>query len=674
MTALRRGNILNGIFVEDAMADPDRFSIPVIEFITKLMREQFPDLNVSRGSAFHKTFIRPAAALVQPFRDRSNTFKRNQNLDNYQVMSEEEMDRRAASFVVDRSSGKRAFGTQRVFFDTIQPVYIDRYAVFFDDNDRRWHPMDGTVLTEIEMASNYIPQTGEYYADVVVISEAEGEDYVAEAGQVNQFSNIAGATRTINPNPYSGGLNRETNTDLYVKIRQAITNRDLVKKDAIATAIKDAFDSVRAVQVIGLGDPRMTRDVVEAVVSIDDVLRFSYCRKVNLPLDENGEVNWFDKNGNPVISPLGGYVGAIADLTGIDFHKVPMSSDRETTSFVSVQPGYRARVYPGYDQDPDPGDYTVTRVESVPVVINGENVKILRLDRPFGDSQISSWDPVADFDKYSYSILGAVQTKSFHVGGKIDAYVDSTADVQDNVIVSILPEVSPGVSEIEVTDTNPVNPLTGLPIFENAKPFRFPVLSILKIEQVDYEDDSVVERELIPEVNWVYVSAESRGRFTRADTDILIIKGFEEDGVTPAFTNKRIKIHYVTNPDIPLIQDWVNDRSRYDVSKDILIRPKNIAVLDVEGEFEGSLDLDVAQQVVQQYILSLGFAGTASSDDITTLLKLYGATKVYQPIQLRLRRDLGNGLSESDVSEDSLTANDTEVFYPASPLSISKVG
>ncbi len=656
------------------MADPDRFSIPVSEFISQLMREQFPEFSVSRGSAFHQSYIRPASVLVQPFRDRQNTVKRNQNLENYQVMSEEEMDRKAANYVVDRSLGTRAFGTQRVFFDSIQPIYIDTHSVFFDGSDHRWYPVDGIVLTEVEMASNLVPQTGEYYVDVTVAAEAEGDEYRAEAGQVNQFANIAGAVRTTNPRDYSAGLNRETNTDLFVKIKEGITNRDLVKELAISSAIRDAFDSVRAVQVTGYGDEAMTRDVVEAVVSIDDILRYSFCRKVNLPLDENGEVNWFDSSGNPVISPLGGYVAAIADMTGIDFYSVPLSSDRSTTVRVAVQPGFQVRMYPGYDQDPDQGDFKVTRVESVPVEINGADTQVLRLDRPFSDPQIATWDPVADLDKYSYSIMGSVTTKAFHVGGKIDAYVDSTADEQDSVIVSLLPEVAPGVSEIEVTDINPINPVTGLPLFESGQAFRLPTLSILKIEQIDFDDESVVERELIPGVHWVYVTAESRGRFTRADNDVLIIKGFEEDGVTPAFTNRRIKIYYVTNPDIPLIQDWVNQRVRYDVSKDILIKPKNIAVMDVELDYEGDIALGVVSEVIQQYILSKGFAGTVSSDDITALLRVYGATKVYQPIQLRFRRDLGNGLSESEASEDSLKANDTEVFFPTDPLSITKAG
>ena len=172
------------------MADPDRFSIPVVEFISQLMREQSPEFSVARGSAFHQSFIRPASVLVQPFRDRQNTVKRNQNLDNHQVMSEEEMDRKAANYVVDRGLGTRAFGTQRVFFSSIQPVYIDRHSIFFDDSDHRWNPIDGIILTEVEMASQLVPQTGEYYVDVTVVAEAEGEEYRADAGQVNRFAKI----------------------------------------------------------------------------------------------------------------------------------------------------------------------------------------------------------------------------------------------------------------------------------------------------------------------------------------------------------------------------------------------------------------------------------------------------------------------------------------------------
>ena len=42
-------------------------------------------------------------------------------------------------------------------------------------------------------------------------------------------------------------------------------------------------------------------------------------------------------------------------------------------------------------------------------------------------------------------------------------------------------------------------------------------------------------------------------------------------------------------------------------------------------------------------------------------------------MDLRLRRDVGNGTMEFDRSQDSLTANANEVFHPASPLSITRV-
>lgn len=653
------------------MPDPDLFSLPVLEFVTQVMREKFPNMNISRGGAFYQSFIKPAAFMLQPFRDRTNVIKRNQSLSNYQVMSDEEMDRRAADFVIDRKDGTYSFGTQRVFYDEVRAVYIDNGAVFFDDSDHRWSPIDGVVMSEIEMSSNLIPETGEYFVDVAVIAEKEGSEYKAEAGQVNQFSGVPGATRTLNPSDFSEALNIETNTELFSRITESITNRDLVKDEAISVAIIEAFDSVRTATSIGFGDPDMERDVVEAVVAVDQILQYSFCQKVNLPLDENGEVSWKDSSGNPIVVPLGGWVAAVTDMTGIDYHAVPLSAGKDYSTPVSVQPGFQVRMYTAYNGDPDGGDYTVSRVEFVPIEINGALTQVLRLDRAFADPQISSWNPVTDLDKYSYSVLGAVVTKHFHVGGKIDTYVDSTADEEDTVIVGVLPETAPGVTELPITSLIPINPDTGLPLFENGNGFRIPVVSILKIEQIDFENEDEIERELIPDINYVYVSAESRGRFTRAENDVLIIKGFEEDDVTPAFVGRRIKITYLTNPDIPLIQAFVDSRKRKDLSKNILIKPSDTAIVDVEFSFEGPLTLANAKTIVGEYIKSQGFGATLNASDISALMLLYGATKVHYPIQMRLRRDLGNGLTESASSTDSLTANSTEVFYPDTDLSIT---
>jgi hypothetical protein len=394
---------------------------------------------------------------------------------------------------------------------------------------------------------------------------------------------------------------------------------------------------------------------------------------VNLPLNEEGEVQWVDDAGDPIFSPVGGYVGAVVDLTGVDFNNVVVSSAPDTSIRISVQPGFRVRMYEGYSGDPDAGDYTVRRVEEVPIVPNGGSVKVLRLDRPFGDPQISTWDPMNDFDKYSYTVFGGASVKAFHVGGKIDVYLDSTADEEDTVIINALPESSPGVAEIPVVDTNPTNPSTNLPLFENSEPFRLPVLNILKIEQVDPEDDSKVERELVPDANFVYVSSEFRGKFTRAENDLLVIKGFESDGTTPAFTGRRLKIYYTTNQDIPLVQAWVDDPDRKDLGKDILVKSKKAPVLDVELSYSGPLEVSEVQEIISTYIQQKGFGGTVSAHEVSTLLGVFGVTDVDHPITLRLRRDLGNGRTEFLVSEDSLTAENNEVFYPETSLSVTKL-
>lgn len=655
------------------MQDPNRFNLPVIEFLAQVVREQFPNMNLSPGGAFYQSFMKPAAALLQPFRDRLNTIKRNQSLANYSVMTTTEMDRRALNFLVTRQAGTRAYGVQRVFFDQLRSVYIDQGAVFFDDQDHRWNPVAAVSYTTQQLSPNYVAETDEYFVDVTVVAEADGEDYRAEAGQVNQFSNVIGASRTINPSDYFRGDNQESNSELYARLRRSITNKDLVKQDAIATAIMETFPSVRDVKVVGFGDPDMSRDVVEAVVSVDQVLRYSFCRKVNLPLDENGEVNWYDSQGNPIISPLGGYVGAIADVTGVDFNQIVLSFGAATSTIVSAQPGYRSVLYAGYSGDPDVGEFFVTRVEEVAIEPGGPLVKVLRLDRPFADPQISAWDPVADLDKYSYTLYGAATTSHFHVGGKIDAYVDSTADEEDYVLINVLPQIAPGFSEIPITASNPVNPSTNLPIFEDNKPFRIPTLSILSVLQVDYEDDRQVERELLPDIHYVLVRAEARGRFTLAADDLLIIKGFESDGVTPAFTGRRIKINYTTNPDIPLIQAFVDSAPYKDVSKDILVKSKNLAVLDIELEYEGPLSTDQVDEILSEYIKSKGFGGTVTAHEVDTLLAVFGITKVKHPIQFRMRRDLGNGVTESETSEDSLTSKEIEVFYPADTLTLTKI-
>lgn len=657
---------------------PERF-LPVEPLIRQLMKERFPDMSTHPGSAMYDTFVQPASVLYQRFRDTARVIQRNQSLRNFNLMLPEELDRLASNFLVYRKEGTPATGVQRVYFGTVTSITIDTDAVFTDVSGNRYFAITPVRLSAVELQANYDTAARQYYADVTVQSEGVGSRYRAQEGTIDRVDGVTGALRTENLADLAGGDDEESNSELYSRILASLTNRELVKKDGIAATIQEAFPTVSNVLVRGYGDAGMTRDVISASASLDTLIPTSFCRKVNLPLDENGEVLWQNAAGEEITRPIGGFVGALVDVAGRDFSSLIVTLDGETTQRVSVQEGHTVRFLRNEDPDTLGNDYRVTRLETVPVEVGGDPVRVIRLDKAL----LETGDVSEDLTKNPYTILGPIYTDNFHVGGKIDVYIDSSADSERSVIISSLPPVDADGDVAEVPMIEDVLDFQGNSIFENGVGFVSPVITITKIEQLDPVDDSAITRELLPDANFSVVKAAERSKFTQLDNDLLVIKGTEPlidpttnaatDLVVPMFIGQRLRITYVTNPDIESVQTFIDSSSQRDVTKDIKVFAAELVSVSVEMTYSGTQVVENVQTVLRDYIDQLGFGATLNSSDLITVLSHFGVTQVQLPLTMRARRELGNGRIEIIEDSNEITLNPSEIFRADTEFRITQV-
>jgi hypothetical protein len=650
--------------------NPNRFSLPVETTIRQLLLEKHPKLNTAPGSAIYDLIITPAAIIQQQMRDRMRVIQRNQSIANFATMLPEEMDRLASNFFVTRRSGSKATGQQRVYFSTLQNVTISTSAQFTDETGLTFNPSQNVFVSAATLALNNVPETGEYYVDVPIVSEEVGENYRLKAGQIVRVSGISGASRTINLYDMSGGSYPESNSELYVRIKKSLASRDTVKADSIRSLILDNFPSIKDVIVQGYGDTLMTRDVASVVMSVDRMFEGSFAQKTNLPLNANGDVVWTDDSGEVIVAPIGGYVGAIYDLTGKDFNNLRISLDGRAYENISIQPGFKVRFLD--DADSDSGKYfLVTKVEEVPVEPGGDPIKVIRLDRPL--TSLTSASTAADGAEYT--IYGHVNTNTFHIGGKVDVYIKSVEDQTKSVVIGSLPATH-GDAICEVPLDSSFISETGQNYFEQGIGFDKPVITIVKVEEIDpVENDSVV-RTLIPDVHYRVIRKEMRGRFTTAVSDVLRIEGtdtFAESGITiPTFTGARIKVTYVTNPDINLIQEYINLPTNRDITGDTLVLPPEVVQLNVTMSYKGSRSVNELSELVSRFIQSKGFAPTISVNELLTVLSYFGVTDVTLPVLFTAIKDNGDGTYTVTNSEDRIQLESTQVFKPVAQLAITK--
>lgn len=650
------------------VSDVNRFNIPVMEFLTAVVSEAIPDLNVSEGSVVHDVVIRPNSLMMQPLRDYTRLIMRNATVRNFQVMDEDELDGLAANFTITRRDGVKARGVQRVFFRNPQAVQIPADARFYDDSGRSFAPISAISVTQSQLEAQVLTSTGEYYVDVPAVAIVEGEESMVGAGTIRRVQGIVGATRTTNPASFTSGRNRESNTELYRRILGSVTNQDLVKRSAIERAILETFESVRQVEVVGFGDKDMTRDTVSVVLALQELFQRSFCQKINIPLDSNGNIKFVEDDGVTVIqTPVGGFVGGIVDNLGLDFLAMSVTLDGLAFETVAVQPGFKIRLFGSDSADPDVGDYTVTRVVDGPIAPGGQDYRIVLLDRPFG----STTQPGDADDHFPYTILGAVSSSLFHIGGKVDVYIDSVATEEREVIISTAIADSAGVIEIPLTAAALLP--NGNSLFENNEGFESPVLSVAKVEEIDAVAADVVLRTLTPDTHYVTVRAEKRGRYTQAEEDVLIIRGRDDNDV-PLFDGSRLKVTYLTNADFATIQTYLNDPANRDATKDIRAKEPEIVYLDVDLDYRGTASLDEVRDIITEFIAEKSFRPTVSVNEIVSTLAFFGVTDIVMPITITSRLDQGNGDVTVTSSQDRLSAGRVQIFRAVPDLSIRKLG
>lgn len=645
-----------------AVSDRDRFNIPILEFLSRRVFEEFPDLDYSNGSGLHDTILRPAAVMLQPNRDYLRVIGRNVNLRNFQVMTEEELDGLASNFLIARRAGERARGVQRVFFREARPVQVGPSASFFDTLGNQFVPTSTVSLTQSQLASQTVASTGEYYLDVPVVAVVEGSESSASAGTVTRVQGISGAVRTVNEKSFSVGKNSDSNTELYSRILEGVTNRDLVKAPAIVTAVKNEFTSVRAVEVVGFGDAAMQRDTVGVVMAVEQLFQRSFCRKINLPLGVDGEVQFTEEDGTPVVTPVGGFAGAIVDNLGADFSGLTVTLDGRSVTTVAVQPGFRVRLFDtGTDAD-DVGDFVVGRVAEVSIESGGDPVRAILLTRPF--ATVSEEDDATD--RFPYTIVGSVHVDRFHIGGKVDLYIDSTADVEKSVTTTITTDTA-GTAEIELGPSS----ATGSTAFEDGIGFETPIIAVLAVEELDPTTGSVLQT-LVPDLHYVHVRKERRSIFTEATTDVLVVRGRDSDDVS-LFQGARLRITYLTNPDYSSIQQFVDDPIRRDVTKSITVLPPEVALIDVDLSYRGDVTQVRVAEILTEFIAEKSLGAEISVNEIVSTLAFFGVTDVVMPVTLTSRYDAGTGVVEVDSSQDRLTVGSTRVFRAVKTLSVEKL-
>lgn len=231
-----------------------------------------PDAAADReGSAIRDLFIKPATELSRSFITELEGIRNGMSFLNIESMTEDEADALAANLIVARKSGAKATGVVRLYFDKAFNFDLPAETMFNSSSGLHFYSINRTIISKEEMQANFDGNL--YYIDIIAEGESAGAAYNVGPGEIVSCSDINNPSLMLvtNESYFSGGESRETNKELYERVKLAITTRCLNTTRGVKFQFIEAFTFLRKVTVIGKGDPEMIRDTLDSLFEGTDI-------------------------------------------------------------------------------------------------------------------------------------------------------------------------------------------------------------------------------------------------------------------------------------------------------------------------------------------------------------------------------------------------------------------
>lgn len=231
----------------------------------QILEAEYPDLDLREGTGLRDLVLRPSAMLLALVRNAIDYyFSQNtiQGVDDTTPTSV--VDNILSNWFIDRNLGTRAVINARLYFARQKNVSLTTDIYFSTDNSSKFYPQ--SAVTYSSGSLSYDAYQNEYYIDVDLQAESEGTQYNIGSGSLLYFSNF---------DPYflhaeinylkDSSVSSETNSQFITRAKTAISTRNLINNPSISANLQSNFNYLNQVVSIGMGDPEMIRDQIQAV-------------------------------------------------------------------------------------------------------------------------------------------------------------------------------------------------------------------------------------------------------------------------------------------------------------------------------------------------------------------------------------------------------------------------
>ena len=221
-------------------------------------------IDVSSHNVIDDIFIRKYLELNEPLYERIKEFPGKLSFKNFEKLDREDQEKFAGNFLVEVSRGEKAIGIVRLYFSDPTDIYVPEGTRFATESGLTYTATQNFEINSMEMENNI--EGLYYYLEVEVEAEEAGQRYDVPPGSITICTNPIIMSRTHNiSNPYliEGGSNPETASELYNRVQDSISVRNLANDPSINSILRNNFPgSIINIYNVRAGSHLMFRDIV----------------------------------------------------------------------------------------------------------------------------------------------------------------------------------------------------------------------------------------------------------------------------------------------------------------------------------------------------------------------------------------------------------------------------
>ena len=348
------------------------------DFLVEYMTDKIDDGDYTEGSALRDLAIKAIAYTFAFLRKTNDQILARQSLKSIEEVdvtddsqaADDAVDEILSNWFAERNRGRfarvMAYGTAstRVDITVSASAYFYRTAdkIFILDNNGA----DQLVAAE-ELVARF-DSDGEvtgYTFKIPLVATTTGVSGNIEPGVFVSFDNFSPyVTKVETLEKGQGGTEIESTTDFIARSKNLITVRNLINARSCDAVLRDTYSSIKALTVVGMGDPEMIRDRVAELVS---GLEFHTGGHQDIYIDTDTVETSVTLEVGAKFTRPDGVINVFRDPTYADgvVHKF---TDADPVTLKIIEAGMSLRIWDGLPQNPH--DYIIREVRDTELIVS----------------------------------------------------------------------------------------------------------------------------------------------------------------------------------------------------------------------------------------------------------------------------------------------------------------